>query len=167
VASPTLDVVAERLLPSYLRAEAQPMSAGPDGDVDATAQIDTRHLLGVLRERGILPFDRDAPAMPPPPSAPQEQSGQTELIQALDLEALLAARKTELVSAPTLPIPIARFAEIQAALSKSRDRDGVLRHFGFEPHAWQAIAVATNTALAASGSLRSLYEDLYRRATQG
>jgi len=167
VAPPPLDAVAERLLPSYLRAEARPMSAGAGGDVEATAQIDTRHVADLLRERNILPFDRNAPAMPPPPSAPQEQSGETQLIKALDLDAVLGTRKSELAAAPALPIPIARFANIQAALSKSRDREGVLRHFGFEPHAWQGVEAAISATLGASESLRNLYEDLYRRAVEG
>lgn len=64
-------------------------------------------------------------------------------------------------------MPIERFAQIQAALTRSRDRDEVLRHFGVEPQTWQAVAGTMSTALTASESLRSRYEDPYRRAMQG
>lgn len=135
-------------------------------NVDATGEIDTRHVADVLREANILPFDRSAPANPPLPSGPQQQSGHTELIKAFDLDELLGSRKTELAPVPPLPMAIERFARVQAALTKSRDRDGVLRHFGLDPAAWQAVAGAMTAALTASESLRSRYEDLYRRAMQ-
>ncbi|MBL8742280.1 MAG: hypothetical protein JNK04_14325 [Myxococcales bacterium] len=152
------------------RPDPEPRPSAPthraQAHIDATGEIDSRHVADVLREANILPFDKNAPAKPPPPSAPQQQSGQTELIKAFDLGELLGSRKTELDPAPALPMPLERFAQVQAALTKSRDRDAVLHHFGIEPAAWHAVAGAMSAALAASESLRSRYEDLYRQAMQ-
>jgi len=173
-------------------AVASPLPA--DLDADATAEIDSRQIVAALRERGILPFDKDAPPAAPPPSSAQDQSGETQLIDARDIRASLAARgiqigdsappkqrRTEAMdltdfqaqvaaklaqdpSRAPLPIPLERFALVQAALTKSRDRDGVLRHYGFEPDGWKVVAAQLGAALSASAGLRARYEELYREA---
>ncbi len=142
-----------------------PVPKVPTVDVNATAEVDTRQLTAVLQQRGILPFDKNAPAAPPAASPPQQQSGKTELVEQLDLSAMLAARGAQqATAAPALPVPIERFAQVQAALTKSRDRDGVLRHFGIDPPAWHSMAAAMGAALTSSPGLRSRYDELYREA---
>ncbi len=76
--------------PPAAPAPAAPVAAA---DVDATAEIDTRQLTAMLQAKGILPFDKDAPAAPPPPNLPQQQSGETVLTPQLDLEALRSAHE--------------------------------------------------------------------------
>jgi hypothetical protein len=90
--TPALDleaVLASRGIPLKPAAKVPPPAESPD----ATAEIDTRGLTAMLQERGVLPFDNAAPAAPPAPSPPQDQSGQTVLTPQLDLEALRKAKK--------------------------------------------------------------------------
>jgi len=142
-----------------------PVPTVPTVDVNATAEVDTRQLTAMLQQRGILPFDKNAAAVPPAASPPQLQSGKTELFEQLDLSAMLAARGVPQATAPqALPVPLERFAQVQASLTKSRDRDGVLRHFGIEPATWHSIAATMGAALTASPILRSQYDELYREA---
>lgn len=142
-------------------------------DVDATAEIDNRHVLVALRERGILPFEKDAQAMPPTPSPPQDQSGDTtiapskrstEAMHLTDFQAQVAARMAKDPALAPLPIPLGQFAVIQAALSKSKDRDGVVRYHNVDVAAWKAISAQMGAALSASAGLRARYEELYREA---
>jgi len=81
-----------------------------------------------------------------------------------DFQAQVAAKLAQDPSRAPLPIPLERFALVQAALTKSRDRDGVLRHYGFEPDGWKVVAAQLGAALSASAGLRARYEELYREA---
>lgn len=67
-------------------------------------------------------------------------------------------------ASPALPLTPARFAEIQAALARSADRDGVLRHFGLDAPRWHIIVRHFDEAMRLHPSLRTLYETLFREA---
>ena len=91
-----------------------PVPTVPTVDVNATAEVDTRQLTAVLQQRGILPFDKNAPAAPPAASPPQQQSGRTELVEQLDLSAMLATRGIQQAAAP--------FASPRPHASRTRKR---------------------------------------------
>jgi len=126
----------------------EPATATPSGD--ATAEIDADSVPDVLAERGI-PFSDAAPAsavlrgVAEAAGEPSRTDTGTEEIDLRKLDLGATPFDTTQVDAEEGGHPVSsrrdpelrslvsleRFAEIQAALSRSRDRDGVLEHYGF------------------------------------
>ncbi|NUP09134.1 MAG: hypothetical protein HOW73_24045 [Polyangiaceae bacterium] len=146
-----------------------------------TVVTDARDLHAALRARGIA-IGGDPPSVsrvptaspgatslhaPPPPPIPGSPD-QTSEIDATKLAAALAARGIPFgrEAAPQLPMPLERFAEIQAALTRSQDRIGVLAYFRVTAAQWTATLQQMGAAMTASPALGARYEELLRKALQ-
>ncbi len=69
-------------------------------------------------------------------------------------------------AAPELPLPVERFAALQASLVGRGDRDAVLRSQGIDPSRWPDLLRVYGEAMKRSPELRRVYEALLVRATQ-
>jgi hypothetical protein len=80
------------------------------------------------------------------------------------------ANAIESMSAPPaateLPMPVERFAALQASLVGRGDRDAVLRSQGIDPSRWPDLLRVYGEAMKRSPELRRVYEALLVRATQ-
>ncbi|NUP10718.1 MAG: hypothetical protein HOW73_32135 [Polyangiaceae bacterium] len=200
------DAIRSRAVPFDENAPVVPPPPGPiAAQSGETLVADARAIHAALAARGIpigppsasatanppagssLPLGPQtsqlAPASPPRPAQPLMAApaiagapGETTEIDATKLSAALSARGIpfgrEATSAPpptarpSQPMPVERFAQIQAALTRSRDRDGVLAYFQVPPAQWAAVVQQMGAAMAASPALRAQYEELLRKALQ-
>ena len=60
-----IEAAAESAEEAFEQLRLEEPGAAATVDVNATAEVDTRQLTAMLQQRGILPFDKNAAAVPP------------------------------------------------------------------------------------------------------
>jgi hypothetical protein len=118
-------------------------------DVDGTQEMDAAKVREALASRGV-PFAQ------PPAAAPAARG--TEKLDLSEFQAKLRALQA-------LPMPMERFAALQAELSRSADRAATLRARGVDPATWPAVLRAFGEAMKLHPNLREQYERLLQQAT--
>lgn len=124
-----------------------PVSDPPD--MDGTQEMDAKKVREALASRGI-PFAQ-------PPAARPATRG-TEKLDLSEFQARVRALQA-------LPMPMERFAALQAELSRSTDRAATLRARGVDPTTWPDVLRAFGEAMKVHPNLREQYERFLREAT--
>lgn len=170
-------------------ASTKAVSRTQEFNPDETAMLDGSKVLAGLRNRGV-PFEPTRMGVPAADEntleseadverAGKEETGTEELdLSGLQLERPLpfgspSSEKIDLsgvaneFQAPTaedFELTVEEFAQIQAALSLSRDLSTVLRQFGIDPADWANASKRMRAWLDADRQLRNRYDELYREA---
>ncbi|MBL9028308.1 MAG: hypothetical protein JNL21_39315 [Myxococcales bacterium] len=134
-----------------------------------------------------------APPPPPAPSEPKDQSGETVEVDATEMREKLRAMGIGVEASPppsptttpatrgtekldlsefqakvralqSLPMPVDRFAALQAELARSPDRAATLRARGVDPATWPDVLRAFGEAMKLHPNLREQYERLLHEA---
>ncbi|NUO48681.1 MAG: hypothetical protein HOV80_07480 [Polyangiaceae bacterium] len=117
-----------------------------------------------MAARGIAIGGQASPETPTP--TPARSLPRTDKLSLADLEAGARASRAQAEAYAPEPMSIERFAEIQAALTKSRDRDGVLAFYGLALQQWRTVVEQMGNAMNESPALKAQYEQHYRKALQ-
>ncbi len=117
----------------------------PASDAGGTEEVDMKEVRRKLRELGVIPFERrpeTSDASPPSPPAPPSP--------ALDAT----------VAATTLPT-LARFAEIQAAITRTNNLAGTLARFEMTEDAFGEVSRSFAKLMREAPAVKAEYERLY------
>jgi hypothetical protein len=138
-----------------------PAPAEPHDQSGETVEVDATEIRAKLRAMGIGVEDaasapRQPAAAPPPTAAPPARG--TEKLDLSEFQAKVRALQA-------LPMPIERFAALQAELSRSADRAATLRARGVDPATWPDVLRAFGEAMKLHPNLREQYERLLQQAT--
>ncbi len=137
---------------SFPEPEPPPPAPAPTTDppdVDGTQEMDAAKVREALVSRGV-------PFAPPPAAAPASRG--TEKLDLSEFQAKVRALQA-------LPMPVERFATLQAELSRSADRAATLRARGVDPATWPDVLRAFGEAMKLHPNLREQYERLLQQAT--
>lgn len=126
-----------------------PPPATDPPDLDGTQEMDANKVREALASRGI-------PFAPMPAASPGSRG--TEKLDLSEFQAKVRALQS-------LPMPVERFATLQAELSRSSDRAATLRARGVDPATWPDILRAFGEAMKLHPTLREQYERLLHEAT--